>query len=133
MIPELIKQYNSETVYKNGSCVLSPDGEVWRAKWYTQGVAPSNAADVWELLGDMPVIGADAALWLPQQTYTRGNIVKYGGYIFMAKWWTLGEIPTNSGEYDVWVALLLAPGGTTAPSGEIPAAIPYIAYHSPRR
>lgn len=43
--------------------------------------------------------GQSCAEWDKSTTYTGGDKAAYGGRIYRAKWWTLGEIP---GQADVW-------------------------------
>ncbi|MER8183642.1 carbohydrate-binding protein [Kitasatospora sp. NPDC094015] len=40
--------------------------------------------------------------WSPTTTYTNGNAVSYQGHNYHAKWWTLNEVPTASGQWGVW-------------------------------
>ncbi|MCM3634903.1 glycosyl hydrolase family 18 protein [Paenibacillus camelliae] len=42
------------------------------------------------------------AEWNASQIYTSGNQVVYNGIIYEAQWWTQGERPDLSGEWDVW-------------------------------
>lgn len=43
-----------------------------------------------------------AAAWSASTTYTGGQKVSYGGHTWKAKWWTLGENPSASGQWGVW-------------------------------
>ncbi|GJF30492.1 chitinase [Kitasatospora sp. NE20-6] len=40
--------------------------------------------------------------WSATTTYTNGNKVSYQGHNYHAKWWTLNEVPTASGQWGVW-------------------------------
>ncbi|WP_054710702.1 carbohydrate-binding protein [Bacillus sp. JCM 19041] len=40
--------------------------------------------------------------WSATTTYMKGDQVIYGGVLYEAKWWTEGENPSHSGEWDVW-------------------------------
>ncbi|WP_083976064.1 chitinase [Kitasatospora azatica] len=40
--------------------------------------------------------------WSATTTYTNGNKVSYNGRNYHAKWWTLNEVPTASGQWGVW-------------------------------
>ncbi len=40
--------------------------------------------------------------WSARTTYTKGDQVTYDGVLYEAKWWTKGENPSRSGEWDVW-------------------------------
>ncbi|MDH6575252.1 carbohydrate-binding protein [Kitasatospora sp. MAP5-34] len=43
-----------------------------------------------------------AAPWDSTKVYTAGNTVSYGGHQWHAKWWTLNENPSASGQWGVW-------------------------------
>jgi chitinase len=53
--------------------------------------------------------------WSSSTIYNKDNLVSYSGKNYTAKWWTLGEIPANSGEWGVWKDNG-ACGGTVTPS-----------------
>ncbi|WP_327682281.1 carbohydrate-binding protein [Kitasatospora sp. NBC_00458] len=40
--------------------------------------------------------------WSSGTTYTSGNKVSYNGHKYHAKWWTLNENPSASGQWGVW-------------------------------
>jgi len=40
--------------------------------------------------------------WSATTVYTVGNVVTYANHSYTAKWWTQGEVPTASGQWDVW-------------------------------
>lgn len=40
--------------------------------------------------------------WSSAETYYAGDTVTYDGHNYRAKWWTRGDRPDLSGEYDVW-------------------------------
>ncbi|WP_329570028.1 chitinase [Kitasatospora sp. NBC_01266] len=40
--------------------------------------------------------------WSASTTYTAGAKVSYNGEDYHAKWWTLNEVPSASGQYGVW-------------------------------
>ncbi|MFD0274420.1 chitinase [Kitasatospora sp. NPDC127111] len=40
--------------------------------------------------------------WSATTTYTGGNKVSYNGHKYHAKWWTLNENPSASGQWGVW-------------------------------
>ncbi len=43
-----------------------------------------------------------AAAWSATTTYTNGSKVSYNGHNYHAKWWTLNEVPSASGQWGVW-------------------------------
>ncbi|MFF7634953.1 chitinase [Kitasatospora sp. NPDC008050] len=40
--------------------------------------------------------------WSASTTYVSGDKVSYSGHNYHAKWWTLNEVPSASGQYGVW-------------------------------
>ncbi|MCX7747064.1 MAG: carbohydrate-binding protein [Clostridia bacterium] len=120
--------WNSTTVYVGGNMV-SYNGKVFKAKWWTRGETPGVAA-VWELSGSgsttpatptttpkpttsttptTPTTGTYPA-WESSKVYTGGTLVSYNGKNYKAQWWTQGETP---GSASVW---LLVSGGQTTPT-----------------
>ncbi|GAA0137808.1 hypothetical protein YSY43_46490 [Paenibacillus sp. YSY-4.3] len=78
------------------------DFEVYGA--YDAGAAADNASS-------HPEWNADTA-------YTAGQRVEYGGITYEAKWWTLGDPPNLSGEWDVWKVIGPAvPGNDSGNNG----------------
>jgi chitodextrinase len=51
-----------------------------------------------------------ASAWAPATTYWAGDAVAYNGAHYTAKWWSVGDVPTASGQWGVWKAC----AGTTA-------------------
>src|SRR5712692_5641518 len=43
-----------------------------------------------------------APAWGSTTVYTVGQQVSYNGVIYQAKWWTQGDNPSQSGQWDVW-------------------------------
>ncbi|MER7672889.1 carbohydrate-binding protein [Kitasatospora sp. NPDC096128] len=43
-----------------------------------------------------------APAWSASTTYTAGAKVSYNGHNYHAKWWTLNEVPSASGQWGVW-------------------------------
>ncbi|MQS14945.1 chitinase [Streptomyces kaniharaensis] len=41
-------------------------------------------------------------VWSASTVYTAGNKVSYNGHRYHAKWWTLNEVPSASGQWGVW-------------------------------
>src|SRR5688572_26985440 len=63
------------------------------------------------------------AAWSASTVYVNGNNVSYQSKNYTAKWWTLGEVPTASGQWGVW-ADKGACGGTTPPPSSPPPSSP---------
>jgi len=86
--------------------------------------------------------GASAAVacapaWSASAIYVKDNTVSYQGKNYTAKWWTQNEVPTASGQWDVWAdngacggttppTTPPTTGPTTPPTGTKMAAAPYI-------
>ncbi|MFC4307969.1 glycosyl hydrolase family 18 protein [Steroidobacter flavus] len=51
--------------------------------------------------------------WSSSAVYVGGNRVTYQNVAYEAKWWTQNEIPSQSGEWDVWRRLWACSGGGT--------------------
>jgi chitinase len=83
-------------------------GNVYEAKWWTQGDSPDNPVDQgaavpWRLIG--PVLPDDRPSprttiaagtypeWSPSTVYKRGSRILFDGYAFEAKWWTQTDSP----------------------------------------
>ncbi|KAF0811659.1 Exo-beta-1,3-glucanase [Andreprevotia sp. IGB-42] len=54
------------------------------------------------------------APWSADTVYVAGNRVSYNGHSYEAKWWTRGDNPSLSGQWDVWKDL--GSCGTTVPT-----------------
>ncbi|EKP0308867.1 hypothetical protein JGK42_002738, partial [Aeromonas veronii] len=84
--------YNASQTYTGGELV-SHEQKVWKAKWWTQGVAPSIGVEQWELVSDLELP------WSAKAVYTGGSEVNHEGRRWQASWWTQGEVP---GTASVW-------------------------------
>ncbi|GMA22748.1 hypothetical protein GCM10025864_05070 [Luteimicrobium album] len=51
-----------------------------------------------------PPADCSAAAWSSSTVYTGGNTVSYGGQVYQAKWWTLGETP-GAAEWGPWAVV----------------------------
>ena len=40
--------------------------------------------------------------WDASTIYVGNDYVSYNGHVYRAKWWTKGENPEKSGQWDVW-------------------------------
>ena len=80
-------EYSSEVTYLGGERV-SFQGLIYRAKWWTRGVDPSQS-QAFELVSDV-LLNYDSA-----RVYEAGDRAIYGDGVFEAKWWTRGTPPGN--------------------------------------
>lgn len=69
-----------------GGELVSYNGLVYKAKWWTRGSAP-DATDAFELVSDVTLPYSDAT------TYQGGDRATYQGGLYEAKWWTRGSNP----------------------------------------
>ncbi|WP_054711404.1 carbohydrate-binding protein [Bacillus sp. JCM 19041] len=102
-IPEEPQEWNAEAIYTAGDRVLH-DGQLFEAKWWTQGENPNDSGqwDVWKKIIDPEDIPEGPVEWNTESIYTAGDQVLHDGQLFEAKWWTQGENPNDSGQWDVW-------------------------------
>jgi chitinase len=100
-------------VWKDSARYVAGDRAVWHgnvyeAKWWTQGDSPDNPVDQgatvpWKLIG--PVLPGDRPSpratipagtypdWSPTTVYQRGSRILFDGYAFESKWWTQANSP----------------------------------------
>lgn len=95
--------WSSNAVYTKGDRV-SVNGVIYEAKWWTTGENPVNSGEwgVWKKAADCLEAESGTPSWIATSIYTKGNQVIYEDVLYEAKWWTRGEIPSQSGEWDVW-------------------------------
>ncbi|GAF19752.1 chitinase [Bacillus sp. JCM 19046] len=95
--------WSSKQVYTKGDRVKLND-VVYEAKWWTKGEDPTKSGewDVWKKAADCLEEVPGHSEWSARTTYTKGDQVTYDGVLYEAKWWTKGENPSRSGEWDVW-------------------------------
>jgi chitinase len=111
----------------NGGYLVVWQGDVYVAKYFTQGVAPDTPTsytyqDPWELLG--PVLTSDSApttttlpagtypKWTATASYPQGARVLYEGLPFVAKYYTVGSSPGAvdvDPQYSPWQPLYTVP------------------------
>jgi len=77
--------FDASATYKGGELV-SYNGLVYRAKWWTQGTAP-DATDAFELVSDVVLPYSDTTV------YNGGDQATFAGGLYEAKWWTRGNDP----------------------------------------
>ncbi|MDQ0273560.1 carbohydrate-binding protein [Cytobacillus purgationiresistens] len=102
----IVKEKEHETwspdkVYVAGDRV-SHDGRVFEAKWWTKGENPlkSGQWDVWKEIKDENP--NEIPEWNASDIYVAGDKAYYNGELYEAKWWTRGDNPSKSGQWDVW-------------------------------
>lgn len=95
--------WNKEVVYTSGDQV-EHNGSFYEAKWWTQGEDPSLSGqwDVWKEIKECKEEVEGPLEWSENDVYTAGDQVLYEGKLYEAKWWTQGDNPNLSGEWDVW-------------------------------
>lgn len=102
-IPDGPQEWNTNTIYDTGDQVIV-DGQVYEAKWWTQGQNPADHSgqwDVWKKINDSEPEGPQE--WNAEAVYTEGDRVTHKGKLYEAKWWTQNQSPhNNSGNWDVW-------------------------------
>ena len=87
-----VESFDPTKVYLGGE-IVSYQGDLYRAKWWTQGGIPATSM-AWEII---PFIYEDGSVDFRLATvYVAGDLVRYNGKLYRAKWWTQGVIPTNS-------------------------------------
>ncbi len=108
--------WNSDSVYWGGDEV-EHNGEVYIAKWWTKGDIPNEEVEnewdtPWQLKdgngdendnadnsdGNMSDDSDEIPRWQPYTAYLAGDEIEYDGEIYMAKWWTKGDIPNEEVE-----------------------------------
>ncbi|WP_245628038.1 5'-nucleotidase C-terminal domain-containing protein [Shouchella shacheensis] len=97
--------WSSSEVYVGGDRVKH-EGQTFEAKWWTQGENPNDSSrwDVWKLAEDCldEEEGDSYPTWSSSDIYVAGDRVEHEGHSFEAKWWTQGDDPNDSGQWDVW-------------------------------
>ncbi|CAM2008709.1 lytic polysaccharide monooxygenase [Acanthopleuribacter pedis] len=84
--------WQSGTVYNTGDRV-SHNNLVWQAKWWTNSTEPSNTAEVWQLISDVPLV------WNRNVAYPANTQVHHQGGVWQNQWWSRGDEP---GQASVW-------------------------------
>ncbi|GAA2134908.1 chitinase [Kitasatospora kazusensis] len=93
----------------SGSCSSVAQGD-WDFTKYTVRFAgatppstPPTSSSPTSTISATPSSGTcTAAAWDSTKVYTAGNTVSYAGHRWHAKWWTLNENPSASGQWGVW-------------------------------
>ncbi|WP_051304507.1 carbohydrate-binding protein [Chitinilyticum litopenaei] len=104
--------WDSARTYSGGETV-SYNGQVYKAKWWTQNDAPGNAYGPWEL--QQTASGPQA--WDSTRVYNTGDQATYNGNLYQAKWWTQGNAPGE--EWGPWTLQGAAPNAQRPAGYEI--------------
>ena len=109
-----VSAWSSYETYVAGD-VVSYDGVLFEAKWWTRSFAP-----------DTPVINpwdtpwkSGVSAWSSYETYVAGDVVSYNGVLFEAKWWTRSFAPDTPvvNSWDTpWEEFSFGSTAATAPS-----------------
>jgi predicted carbohydrate-binding protein with CBM5 and CBM33 domain len=86
--------YHADTTYTGGELV-SYNGLVYQAKWWTRGNAP-DSTDAFELISDVVLEYSHSTV------YQGGDQARYQGKLYQAKWWTRGTAPSDR---DPWTLI----------------------------
>jgi len=86
--------YRPDTTYTGGELV-SYNGLVYQAKWWTRGSAP-DSTDAFELISDVVLE------YSHNSVYQGGDQARYQGKLYQAKWWTRGTAPSDR---DPWMLI----------------------------
>ncbi len=81
--------FDPKKVYNTGDLV-SYDGAIWRALWWTAIIAPGAPWGAWE---EIAVTSDGTALWTPSRVFVAGDTVVYQGKKYVAQWWTRNQPP----------------------------------------
>lgn len=80
-----VEGWDDKKIYTKGR-VVSYDGAIWRASYWSQGEAPGSS-EAWS--------PTTTTKWSPHVAYVKGQSVIYNGIAYIAQWWTKGDIPLN--------------------------------------
>jgi len=92
-----VPAFDPTKVYFGGEIVYF-QGNLYRAKWWTQGGNPTNST-AWEIIDAFYADGStDFRL---ATAYVGGDLVRFEGNLYRAKWWSQGDLPTNSQAWEL--------------------------------
>ncbi|WP_226534014.1 carbohydrate-binding protein [Microbacterium paraoxydans] len=90
--------WSAKSVYTDGELV-SLDGRLWQASWWTRDQRPGDPVGPWqELASD----AEGATVWTPSRIFTAGDDVVHDGTRFEAKWWTRNQQPGTASSGGPW-------------------------------
>jgi enterochelin esterase-like enzyme/chitodextrinase len=85
-----VPAWNSSTIYNTGDMV-SYDGAVWRASWWTKNQVPgSSTSGPWQEIATGP---DGLPVWTASRIFNAGDIATYNGSTWLASWWTQNQVP----------------------------------------
>ncbi|MFE7528165.1 carbohydrate-binding protein [Kitasatospora sp. NPDC057542] len=88
----------------SGSCssVVQNDWDFTRYTVKFAGATPPTTTPSSSPTGPGTPGACTAPAWSASTTYNGGAKVSYNGHAYHAKWWTLNEVPSASGQWGVW-------------------------------
>lgn len=93
--------WSAQTAYTGGELV-SFEGRLWQASWWTRGQTPGDATGPWQELAS----DADGeTLWTATRIFTKGDVVVHDGIRFEARWWTRNQTPDAATATGPWKKL----------------------------
>lgn len=90
--------WNAQSVYTGGELV-SLDGRLWQASWWTRDQRPGDPVGPWQELASSD---EGTTLWTPSRVFTAGDDVVHDGTRFEARWWTRNQQPDASATGGPW-------------------------------
>ncbi|WP_028452968.1 carbohydrate-binding protein [Chitinilyticum aquatile] len=113
----LAPAWDGSRAYTGGELV-SYNGEIYKARWWTQNDLPGNAYGPWELQAS----ASGPAAWNGTRVYNAGDQASFKGTLYRAKWWTQGNEPgVEWGPWEAIGAVTPTPQPVSTPT---PAAAP---------
>ncbi len=115
------ESWDAGKTYPTAGSLVEHNGKVWKNSWWTKGENPelSGQWGVWKkvegsVIPDPVVNPVPPAIgtWDKSVVYNGGDIVAHNGKSYKAGWWTRGENPELSGQWDVWKVI----EGTAGPA-----------------
>ncbi|WP_047391192.1 carbohydrate-binding protein [Chitinibacter sp. ZOR0017] len=84
--------WDAGKVYNTGDLV-SLDGAIYKAKWWTQNEKPGQAWGAWEIQAAQ----SGPQLWSASKAYQGGEQAVFNGRLYQARWWTQNNPPDQAG------------------------------------
>ncbi|GAA4712250.1 alpha-glucosidase [Promicromonospora umidemergens] len=85
-----VEAWAAGTAYTAGDLV-SFDGSLWDASWWTRDQAPGGSADgPWQ---EITETFDGTAVWTPSRIFDDGDFVLHDGALYEARWWTRHQEP----------------------------------------
>lgn len=80
-----------------GGDLVTHDGAVWMASWWTQDAEPGRPYGAWQ---EIAVTDDGTALWTPSRVFVAGDVVEHDSQRYRATWWTRNQAPGDP--YGPW-------------------------------